>query len=57
MSLADIHALLNVNVRSAVLASQAAIPHLKTEGRSAYRRQETFTPSLCGFTSIAGVGR
>jgi len=33
MSLADIDALLNVNVRAAVLASQAAIPHLKQGGR------------------------
>jgi 3-oxoacyl-[acyl-carrier protein] reductase len=33
MSLADIDALLNVNVRSVVLASQAAIPHLKQGGR------------------------
>ena len=33
VSLADIDALLNVNVRSAVLASQAAIPHLKSGGR------------------------
>ncbi|TCL72079.1 3-oxoacyl-ACP reductase family protein [Rhizobium sp. BK251] len=33
MSLADIDALLNVNVRAAVLASQAAIPHLKEAGR------------------------
>jgi len=33
MSLADIDAILNVNVRSVVLASQAAIPHLKEGGR------------------------
>ena len=33
MSLADIDALLNVNVRSPVLASQAAIPHLGKGGR------------------------
>ncbi len=33
MSLADIDALLNVNVRAAVLAAQAAIPHLKAGGR------------------------
>jgi NAD(P)-dependent dehydrogenase (short-subunit alcohol dehydrogenase family) len=33
MSLADIDALLDVNVRSVVLASQAAIPHLKEGGR------------------------
>jgi 3-oxoacyl-[acyl-carrier protein] reductase len=33
ISLTDIDALLNVNVRAAVLASQAAIPHLRTEGR------------------------
>lgn len=33
MSLTDIDALLHVNVRAAVLASQAAIPHLKTGGR------------------------
>lgn len=33
MSFTDIEALLNVNARSAVLASQAAIPHLKTGGR------------------------
>ncbi len=33
MSLADIDALLNVNVRAVVLASQAAIPHLKQGGR------------------------
>ncbi len=33
ISLADINALLNVNVRSAVLASQAAIPHLQNGGR------------------------
>jgi len=33
MSLADIDALLNVNIRAAVLASQAAIPHLKQGGR------------------------
>ena len=33
ISLSDLNALLNVNVRAAVLASQAAIPHLKKEGR------------------------
>lgn len=33
LSLADIDALLNVNVRSAVLATQAAIPHLGKGGR------------------------
>ncbi|WP_407521359.1 3-oxoacyl-ACP reductase family protein [Methylobacterium oryzisoli] len=33
MSLADIDALLDVNVRSVVLASQAAIPHLPQGGR------------------------
>jgi NAD(P)-dependent dehydrogenase (short-subunit alcohol dehydrogenase family) len=33
MSLSDIDALLDVNVRGAVLASQAAIPHLKQGGR------------------------
>ncbi|QCN95586.1 glucose 1-dehydrogenase [Azospirillum argentinense] len=33
MSLADIDALLNVNVRAAVLVAQAAIPHLKEGGR------------------------
>ncbi|MDX6805011.1 3-oxoacyl-ACP reductase family protein [Terrihabitans rhizophilus] len=33
MALADIDALLNVNVRSVVLASQAAIPHLGEGGR------------------------
>lgn len=33
MSLADIDALLNVNVRAVVLASQAAIPHLTAGGR------------------------
>ncbi len=33
MSLADIDALLNVNVRAVVLASQAAIPHLGAGGR------------------------
>jgi 3-oxoacyl-[acyl-carrier protein] reductase len=33
MSLADIDAILDVNVRSVVLASQAAIPHLKEGGR------------------------
>jgi 3-oxoacyl-[acyl-carrier protein] reductase len=33
MSLADIDAMLNVNVRAAVLASQAAIPYLKKGGR------------------------
>jgi NAD(P)-dependent dehydrogenase (short-subunit alcohol dehydrogenase family) len=33
MSLVDIDALLDVNVRSVVLASQAAIPHLKEGGR------------------------
>ncbi|MGY0791241.1 SDR family NAD(P)-dependent oxidoreductase [Azospirillum argentinense] len=33
MSLADIDALLNVNVRAAVLVAQAAIPHLKDGGR------------------------
>ncbi|MFD1355287.1 SDR family NAD(P)-dependent oxidoreductase [Methylorubrum suomiense] len=33
MSLADIDALLNVNVRAVVLASQAAIPHLRPGGR------------------------
>jgi NAD(P)-dependent dehydrogenase (short-subunit alcohol dehydrogenase family) len=33
MSLADIEAQLNVNVRAVVLASQAAIPHLKEGGR------------------------
>ena len=33
MSLLDIDALLNVNIRSVVLASQAAIPHLKQGGR------------------------
>ncbi len=33
MRLADIDALLNVNVRAAVLASQAAIPYLKQGGR------------------------
>ena len=33
MDLADIDALLNVNVRSVVLASGAAIPHLKQGGR------------------------
>lgn len=33
MSLADIDALFNVNARAAVLASQAAIPHLKKGGR------------------------
>lgn len=33
MSLSDIDALLDVNVRSVVLASQAAIPHLKEGGR------------------------
>ncbi|WP_298951824.1 3-oxoacyl-ACP reductase family protein [uncultured Methylobacterium sp.] len=33
MSLADIDAILDVNVRAVVLASQAAIPHLKQGGR------------------------
>jgi 3-oxoacyl-[acyl-carrier protein] reductase len=33
MGLADIDALLNINVRAVVLASQAAIPHLKQGGR------------------------
>lgn len=33
MSLADIDALLNINVRAAVLASQAAIPYFKQGGR------------------------
>lgn len=33
LSLADIDAMLNVNVRAAVLAAQAAIPHLKHGGR------------------------
>jgi 3-oxoacyl-[acyl-carrier protein] reductase len=33
MSLADIDAILDVNVRSVVLASQAAIPHLTEGGR------------------------
>jgi len=33
ISLADIDALLNVNVRSVILASQAAIPHLGAGGR------------------------
>lgn len=33
MSLEDIDATLNVNVRSVVVASQAAIPHLKSGGR------------------------
>ncbi|WP_353858252.1 SDR family oxidoreductase [Azospirillum formosense] len=33
MSLADIDALLDVNVRAAVLVAQAAIPHLKKGGR------------------------
>ncbi|ACL62206.1 SDR family oxidoreductase [Methylobacterium nodulans] len=33
MSLADIDAILAVNIRSVVLASQAAIPHLKEGGR------------------------
>ncbi len=33
ISLSDIDALLHVNVRAAVLASQAAIPHLRTGGR------------------------
>jgi NAD(P)-dependent dehydrogenase (short-subunit alcohol dehydrogenase family) len=33
LSLADIDALLNVNVRSAMLATQAAIPHLGQGGR------------------------
>ncbi|MFE1599474.1 3-oxoacyl-ACP reductase family protein [Methylobacterium sp. ID0610] len=33
MSLTDIDAILDVNVRSVVLASQAAIPHLKEGGR------------------------
>jgi NAD(P)-dependent dehydrogenase (short-subunit alcohol dehydrogenase family) len=33
MSLADIDAILDVNVRGVVLASQAAIPHLKEGGR------------------------
>lgn len=33
MSLADIDALLNINVRAAVLASQAAIPYFKPGGR------------------------
>ena len=33
MSVVDIDALLNVNVRSVVLASQAAVPHLGTGGR------------------------
>ncbi|MBU1329520.1 MAG: 3-oxoacyl-ACP reductase FabG [Gammaproteobacteria bacterium] len=33
MSLTDIDALFNVNARAAVLASQAAIPHLKKGGR------------------------
>lgn len=33
MDLADIDALLDVNVRSPILASQAAIPHLKAGGR------------------------
>lgn len=33
MSLADIDALLNVNVRAAVLVAQAAIPHLTNGGR------------------------
>lgn len=33
MALADIDALLDVNIRSVVLASQAAIPHLKDGGR------------------------
>ena len=32
ISLADIDALLHVNVRAAVLASQASIPHLRKEG-------------------------
>lgn len=34
ISLADIDVILNVNVRAAVLASQAAIPHFKQGGRS-----------------------
>jgi 3-oxoacyl-[acyl-carrier protein] reductase len=33
MSLVDIDAILDVNVRSVVLASQAALPHLKKGGR------------------------
>jgi NAD(P)-dependent dehydrogenase (short-subunit alcohol dehydrogenase family) len=33
LSLADLDALLNVNVRSVVLATQAAIPHLREGGR------------------------
>lgn len=33
MSFSDIEALLNVNARAAVLAAQAAIPHLKAGGR------------------------
>lgn len=33
LGLADIDAMLNVNVRAALLASQAAIPHLKQGGR------------------------
>ena len=33
ISLADIDALLNVNVRSVILATQAAIPHLRRGGR------------------------
>ncbi|NEW86811.1 3-oxoacyl-ACP reductase FabG [Rhodopseudomonas sp. WA056] len=33
LSLADLDALLNVNVRAVVLASQAAIPHLREGGR------------------------
>lgn len=33
ISLADIDALLNVNIRSAILATQAAIPHLRKGGR------------------------
>lgn len=33
LSLADIDAMLNVNVRAAVLAAQAAIPHLRHGGR------------------------
>ena len=33
ISLEDLNALLNVNVRSPLLAAQAAIPHLKTGGR------------------------
>ena len=41
MSLEDIDALLNVNVRSAVLATQAAIPHL---GRAAASSRSARTP-------------